>query len=64
MQPGDTGDLESAQQVSSSHLVELSAVMASGQDEIGSQMKSFAEQLKPYPLFNQSAPSPCSDRDN
>ena len=50
-QPGDTGELESAQQVSSHYLVELSAVMASGQDEIGSNMRSFAEQLKPYPQY-------------
>ena len=35
--------------LSESYLVELSAIAASGQDNVGNEMKSFAELLKPYP---------------
>ena len=43
------GDWETATIVSSRYLVELSALTLSGHDAIGSEMKAFAEQLKPYP---------------
>ncbi len=51
LQPGDTGELDSAQPVSAHYLVELSAVAPSGQDNIGLEMRMFAEGLKPYPLI-------------
>ena len=49
MQPTDMGDLETASTVSSRYLVELSALTFSGHDAVGSEIKAFAEQLKPYP---------------
>ena len=48
-QPSDSGDPETAQAVSDHYLVELSALTASGQDTIGTEMKAFADHLKPYP---------------
>lgn len=50
-QPNETGDPESAQPFSSNYLVEMSALASSGQDAIGTEMKSFAEHLKPYPAY-------------
>ena len=44
-----TGDLDPSQPLSALHLVELSAVTPSGQDTIESEMKAFADHLKPYP---------------
>jgi len=35
--------------VSGSHLVELSVVAPTGQEQIADDMRNFAEQLKPYP---------------
>ena len=49
LQPTDAGDLDTASTISSRYLVEFSAITASGHDAIGSEMKAFAEQLKPYP---------------
>lgn len=46
-QPGESGDLESAQAVSDHYLVELSAIAPSGQENVGGELKSFADQLKP-----------------
>lgn len=43
-QPGDVNNLEP---VSMSYLVELSVVAPTGQEQIGDDMKNFAEQLKP-----------------
>lgn len=48
-QPGDTST--GLEPVSTSHLVELSVVAPSGQEQIGEDMKNFAEQLKPYPFW-------------
>lgn len=48
-QPGDT--VNGLEPMSNSHLVELSVVAPSGQEQIGEDMKNFAEQLKPYPLM-------------
>ena len=45
-QPSNT---ESLEPISLSSLVELSVVATPGQDQIGEDMKNFAEQLKPYP---------------
>ena len=47
LQPGNTDGLEP---ISLSCLVELSVVAPSGQEQIGDDMKNFAEQLKPYPF--------------
>ena len=47
LQSNNTDNLEP---ISLSSLVELSVVATSGQDQIGEDMKNFAEQLKPYPL--------------
>jgi mediator of RNA polymerase II transcription subunit 18 len=46
-QPGDVNNLEP---ITLSCLVELSVVAPTGQEQIGEDMKNFAEQLKPYPL--------------
>lgn len=48
-QPTEGGDAESAQPFSPHHLVELSAITPSSVDSTGSEVKAFAEQLKPYP---------------
>ena len=48
-QPGDAGDVESAQQFSPNYLVELSAFASSGQDRSSDELRTFAENLKPYP---------------
>ena len=48
-QPTDSGDPDTAQAVFDHYLVELSALTASGQDTIGTEMKAFADHLKPYP---------------
>ena len=47
LQPGVVDSLEP---VSTSSLVELSVIAPSGQEQIGEDMKNFAEQLKPYPF--------------
>lgn len=70
LQPGDAGDLDSSQPVFAHYLVELSAVAPSGQDNIGHEMRAFAEGLKPYPshlsgalfltLFRGNKHMPCS----
>ena len=55
------GDLETASTVSSRYLVEMSALTYSGHDAVGSEMKAFAEQLKPYPsLLSLTLPLPLS----
>ena len=56
-QPAGTGagDPDSSIPLSPLYLVELSAVTPSGQDTIESEMRAFADHLKPYP---------CSVRDN
>ena len=54
VQPTDMGDLETASTVSNRYLVELSALTFSGHDAIGSEIKAFAEQLKPYPSLSLS----------
>lgn len=46
---GDTSP-SNLEPVSNSHLVELSVVAPQGQEQIGEDMKNFAEQLKPYPF--------------
>ncbi len=43
--------MEGAQSLSDHYLVELSAVTLSGHDNVGMEMRQFAEQLKPYPLY-------------
>lgn len=48
-QPSDSSDPDAASAISDHYLVELSALMASGQDNIGTEMRTFAEHLKPYP---------------
>ncbi|CAL1548434.1 unnamed protein product, partial [Lymnaea stagnalis] len=50
IQPGKT-EPQNWETISQSHLVELSVVAPLGQEQIGEDMKNFAEQLKPYPLF-------------
>ena len=52
------GDLETASTVSSRYLVELSALTFSGHDAVGSEIKAFAEQLKPYPSLSLFLPPP------
>ena len=49
-QPTEGGDADSAQPFSPHHLVELSAITPSSVDTTGSEVKAFAEQLKPYPF--------------
>lgn len=51
-QPGESGELDSAQLLFDRHLVELSAVTSSGQDIIGNEMRAFADQLKPYAIYS------------
>ncbi len=48
LQSGNT-DSSTLEAMSQSQLVELSVVAAPGQDQIGEDMKNFAEQLRPYP---------------
>lgn len=50
IQPGKT-DPHNLEPLGQSHLVELSVVAPLGQEQIGEDMKNFAEQLKPYPLI-------------
>lgn len=47
LQPGESGDADSAHVVSPLHLVELSAIAPSGQDSIATEMKALAENFKP-----------------
>ena len=46
----DSGDVEKADCLSENYLVELSVFSSSPQDPITEELKTFAEQLKPYPL--------------
>ena len=54
-QPSVTGDPDSSSvALSPLYLVELSAVTPSGQDSIESEMKAFADHLKPYPCHQNT----------
>ena len=44
------GDVNNLEPITLSYLVELSVVAPTGQEQIGEDMKNFAEQLKPYPF--------------
>ena len=47
---GEGAGVAGAQLLSEHYLVELSAVTTSGHDNVGMEMRAFAEQLKPYPM--------------
>ncbi|XP_064384123.1 mediator of RNA polymerase II transcription subunit 18-like [Halichondria panicea] len=47
---GEGTGVAGAQLLSEHYLVELSAVTTSGHDNVGMEMRAFAEQLKPYPM--------------
>ncbi|XP_059166527.1 mediator of RNA polymerase II transcription subunit 18-like isoform X2 [Physella acuta] len=52
VQPGKT-DVQNLEALGQSHLVELSVVAPLGQEQIGEDMKNFAEQLKPLVVLEK-----------
>ncbi|GFN76131.1 mediator of RNA polymerase ii transcription subunit 18 [Plakobranchus ocellatus] len=52
IQPGIT-DAKNLEQLGNSHVVELSVVAPLGQEQIGEDMKNFADQLKPLVLLEK-----------
>lgn len=44
----ESGELSKVEPFSDHYVVELSAMSSSGQDAIAAELKSFADQLKPY----------------
>ena len=45
------GQIDALEPLSMSRLVELSVVAPSGSETVADDMRTFAEQLKPYPLY-------------